>query len=167
MGSCAHKRNMQPQDCIVMQLQYSRQGFIKVKNRKSSVPNSLTGVAFHLSEPCKVLSDELVLFNTFSYVSLAVLPGIDPIKDTEKICQDNCFYLFSPSSLLIGLFDGHGVFGSNISKFCCDLCQSLFTHQPQFVKTIQTDPLEYLKFITSNCEKGLKSSEINTNLSGW
>ena len=167
MGSCAHKMNAQPQDCIVIQLQYSRQGFIKVKNRKSPVPNSLTGVAFHLSEPCKVSSDELDLQNRFSYISLAVLPGINPIKDTEKICQDNCFYLFSPSSLLIGLFDGHGVFGSQISKFCCDLCQSLFSQQSQFVKNIQTDPLEYLKFITSNCDKGLKASQINTGLSGW
>lgn len=167
MGNCIHKKNGTSQACVPMQLQYSRQGYIKVKNKKSSVPNSVIEVAFHLSEPLKVMSDELNFINSLFYISLSVLPGIDPRKDLEKVSQDNCFYVYSSTSLLMGLFDGHGVFGALVTKFCCDLCESLFTRLPQYVSCIQSDPSEYLRYLTSECEQGLKSSEIDASLSGW
>lgn len=154
-------------NCVPMQLQYSRQGYIKMKNKKSSVPNSFVEIAFHLSEPFKVMSDELNFINSNFFISLSVLPGIDPRKDLEKVSQDNCFYIYSSTSLLMGLFDGHGVFGALVTKFCCDLCENLFPELLQHVRFIQPDPCEYLRYLTSQCEQGLIISKIDTSLSGW
>ena len=61
------------------------------------------------------------------YLSLCVLPGLDPQSQNIKLCQDACIEIHNESSILMSLFDGHGEFGQDVVEFCCRQVKDLYT----------------------------------------
>lgn len=96
-------------------------------------------------------------------VSGCILPGFDPLKDRKKDCQDDYGIFENSSSFLIALFDGHGTNGHLVSNFCKDFMESYYLeNSSQF----EDSPKSAIDDMVQSCDKHLKSSEINTSLSG-
>ena len=61
-----------------------------------------------LDPPEQLFAKVLSVDDKCCYVSSCVLPGADPWKKRLSPCQDACFFEHSPTSLLVGVYDGHG-----------------------------------------------------------
>ena len=122
-----------------------------------------------LPEPLAVSAELLPLPGTELRLSCTfhidcVLPGIDPLGDL-KTCQDLVFYEIQGETLLMGLMDGHGVWGNRVVQYCKSVCLAYF--QAEF-STIASDPAEFLRALCSECQSKLVSggSRVNCSLSG-
>ena len=152
----------------VLQLQYSRQALIKIRNSRNydKSPGQVE-IPFNLSEPLKTYSEEIAIQDSKYQLSYSILPGLDPKHDTEKLCQDNCFALVTPDSVFMGLYDGHGLQGELVAEFCSKLAQKLFLSFESSVTPSQCDPLKFLEDTTHRCDQELLTSGIDIALSGW
>ena len=138
MGICSSSKKKQIQKITpVLQLQYSRQALIKIRTQceQEKSPANIE-IPFNLSEPIKSFSEEIILHPYRFQLSFSILPGLNPMNDTEKECQDNCFGIFSQSAVFIGLYDGHGDNGGKVVEFCSEFAQSLFSSFENYVNTI-------------------------------
>ena len=111
-------------------------------------------------------------YQTFSYATISkqlmrisgcILPGFDPVKDRKAECQDDYEIFENHGNLLTVLFDGHGVNGHIVSKFCKDFMGSYFlTNLDKFQKYEKAS----IEEMVITCDSELKKSNIDTNLSG-
>ena len=152
--------------------QYPRIGKIGIKMRNIAGNVISTHLAqFMVTEPILISSKEISLTQEKFLLSLCVLPGIDPRGEYKKTCQDNCFFLNDPDSVLCCLFDGHGKEGEKVAAFCERIITNLFEHKKQLlkVKTSQENPNVFMKMATEKCDSELskKSSGIESDYSGW
>ena len=151
---------------------YPRDGSvtIKYKNYIGRVTNQVT-VDFKVTEPSKTTSKNLKINETNFFLSLCVLPGLDVRHTDSKKCQDNSFFAYDENSLLIGLLDGHGPEGEKIAEFCEEVIVNLYTSCKTMRDVINTkeNPIEFIQFITTECDKELGSNtgSFNANASGW
>jgi hypothetical protein len=135
---CIPSRNVNKK-IVVLDLvdisKYPRQAEILIKSKDSSgklIGN--TKFAFKLSEPVKCLSENIECLGLAYWVSSCVLPGLDPRGHSHKICQDDCVYFSNGSSIILGLFDGHGSEGDKVSKFCCNFVKTFYYEQSSLLE---------------------------------
>ena len=109
---------------------YPRQGKVMIKSKNSN--GKITGHStynFNVTEPIKVISKNIEFMSSKYWISSCIIPGLDPRGECSKSCQDNCIYLCNGSSILIGVFDGHGQDGDKISNFCCKFVENFYTEK--------------------------------------
>jgi serine/threonine protein phosphatase PrpC len=69
------------------------------------------------------------------------LPGYDPHQTVFKACQDLCFFSTNGTSTILGLFDGNGKYGEEISQLCVNETDEYFNvHMVEYEK----NPVEFL-----------------------
>ena len=130
MGACIPSRGETPHIIVLVPDQisrYPRQGKVIIKSKSpngKTIGHSIN--LFQVTEPTKLNSRMLDCTQAKYWVSSCVLPGIDPRGQSIKVCQDNCLVLSNATSILLGLFDGHGSEGDKVSKFCCDFMRSFY-----------------------------------------
>lgn len=96
-------------------------------------------------------------------ISGCVLPGFDPIKHRKNDCQDDYELFENQGNLLVVLFDGHGINGHLVAKFCKDFMGNYFFQCPS---TFEHTPKPAIEEMVSKCDIELKRSKIDTKLSG-
>lgn len=137
---CVPSRNQRPKVIVLNPEQisrYPRQGKVVIKTKSPS--GKLIGHSnclFQLPEPIKLNSRGLEFLSGKFWVSSCILPGVDPRGECMKTCQDNCLFLSNGSSILLGLFDGHGSDGDKVSQFCCTFLKSFYTERVSLLQVI-------------------------------
>lgn len=130
MGSCIPSRNSKGK-IVALEMdqisRYPRQGKVMIKSKNSS--GKVIGhsnLTFQLTDPLKTVS-KLIEHNSIKlWASSCIVPGLDPRGECGKVCQDNCVFLNSGSSILLALFDGHGADGDKVSQFCCKFVEKYY-----------------------------------------
>jgi serine/threonine protein phosphatase PrpC len=92
-----------------------------------------------------------------------VLPGFDPIKDRKKDCQDDYGLVDHDGSFLAVLFDGHGVNGHLVARFCKDFMSDFFLKN---TKKFEDSPKSAIEEMVISCDTQLKKDKLDTLLSG-
>lgn len=161
MGCCASSSAQ-----ITENISYDSAVVIKIKEKdiRGKVLSADT-VAVALTSPSSQSFDKFLIEKMNFTFSSCVIPGLDPRGLINKECQDAVFYLKLQSSLLVGLFDGHGREGQKIASFCCKFMKVYFEgHFADFI----SDPKAALETIILECDGSLrdKSSGIEAMLSG-
>ena len=140
MGTCVPSKGQKPRVIVLGPDQisrYPRQGKVIIKTK--SLNGKVIGHSnclFQVTEPTKVNSRGIEYMQGKYWVSSCVLPGIDPRGQCIKICQDNCLYLSNGTSILLGLFDGHGSEGDKVSKFCCDFMKNFYASKSSLLEVL-------------------------------
>ena len=130
MGSCIPSKFRKKKITILNSDQisrYPRQGKVMIKSKSSN--GRMVGHStynFTVTEPTKVISKSIEFMSSKYWISSCVIPGLDPRGEYSKPCQDNCIYLCNGTSILIGVFDGHGQDGDKISDFCCKFVENYY-----------------------------------------
>lgn len=133
MGSCVFKREIRYKQ-VPLELdqisRYPRIGklIIRSKNSHGKIIGH-TSINFNVTEPMKISSKLVEVYNGKHWISSCVLPGLDPRGDCNKPCQDNCVFIENEKSILLALFDGHGSDGNKVSQFCCKFAENFFLEQ--------------------------------------
>ena len=97
-------------------------------------------------------------------MSTCVLPGQNPRGTPEKVCQDALFVESTDSSVLVGLFDGHGTEGEKVASFCVDFARNYYR---EHVFEFSHDPSMNMTLLCELCDRKLKDSgEISCDRSG-
>ena len=133
----------------------SRDGFGRINTRS----NVLLGLTPPLHQSFSLFNITKQLFR----ISGCVLPGFDPIKTRKKECQDDYELFENQGNLLAVLFDGHGVNGHLVAKFCKDFMGVFFVNN--FTK-FESGPKPTIEEMVLNCDLELKKSNIDTTMSG-
>ena len=163
MGNCARKKlKMSVPPIPQLDLKYPQRANLKLRNRNSIRRHSFIELEFKLPKPIKVLIEDN--FPTFpnSKVSLCVVPGINPKQRTQKVCQDNCFCIKNSETVLLALFDGHGVNGEKVVEL-------LFNTSIKFFQNFSIkfqDFEEFLRQLVQNCAFELEKADFDCSLSG-
>lgn len=92
----------------------------------SSGKSEKVSQTFQVTEPAVSLSDSYKIADLNLFLSLCVMPGLDPHSDFTKVCQDACYVKTDDTSLLMCLFDGHGKYGELVVRFCCGQVEEHF-----------------------------------------
>ena len=100
---------------------YPRQVALNIKSK-----NEIIEKIFQVTEPVLSISKSLQISLLPVYLSLCVLPGLDPQCNINKVCQDACIEINNEVSLLMSLFDGHGKLGQEVAAFCCNEIKKLY-----------------------------------------
>ena len=116
-----------------------------------------------MTEPQFSYSKQFSIATRSFWVSACVLPGMDPHQTTDKQCQDMCFCDSDGSSLLCGLFDGHGGNGRAVAQFCAkNVAQAYQKNKEENLK----DPSGFLAKATKKVDSDLKLSNNGVDVSG-
>ena len=123
-----------------------------------SLPEPISSSSELLPLPSKEL-----LLSCNSHID-CVLPGIDPLGDA-KACQDLVFYEVKEDILLMGVMDGHGIWGQRVVQYSRSVCEAYFHAK---FSTIAADPSAFLQSLCCECQTRLIAgdSRVNCSLSG-
>lgn len=160
MGSCLCKARLRKHSILPSAEMLSYKRLITANILESR--NSLK-VRIKATEPALSFGKEVNYKGRMFLASGCVLPGLDPRRNSKKICQDTCFMVDTPDSILLGLFDGHGDFGADVVNYCSEFIQSYFLNKKD---TMLKKPKEFLKTMAIECNKGLRKSKIDIMMSG-
>ncbi|CAG9322694.1 unnamed protein product [Blepharisma stoltei] len=116
-----------------------------------------------LSIPVHEYSKFCSFENQEIFITGCVLPGMDPSLCYNKECQDNFLCITSPNSIISVLLDGHGKHGKRVAEHCK---RHIEAYCKLKLEKIHQNPKKYVEKIIVKCDKDLKSSKIDTNLSG-
>lgn len=167
MGTCARKKlKMSAPPFSQLDLKYPQRTNLKVRTRNSIRRQSFIEVEFKLPRPIKVLIEDSFPCFPNSKVSLCVIPGINPKQRAQKVCQDNCFFIKNSDSVLLALFDGHGVNGEKVVEFLSNTTIESFQKFSNKVKIIHEDFESFLKQLSLKCALGLEKVDFDCSLSG-
>ena len=79
-------------------------------------------------------------------------------------------YLNDGVSILLALFDGHGLEGEKIVNFCCIFTTKYYRNEKEMINVlfIQSNPSSFLLNLTEKCDTEIRAlnSGINTEFSG-
>jgi len=130
MGVCANQKAKKIKPIQMLPEQISRypravKVVLRVKNENGKVIGHKNLNVF-LTDPSKILAKPVEVSGQKYQVSCCVLPGLDPRGSANRICQDNCNFINSGSSVLLTLFDGHGSDGDKVSQFCLRFLESYY-----------------------------------------
>lgn len=103
------------------------------------------------------------VLNRMMKISGCILPGFDPIKNRKKDCQDDYDLFECERSLLCVLFDGHGINGHHVAKYCKDYMGRYFIDN---IEGFSKNPKSAIEEMVTSCDTELKKSKIDTSLSG-
>ncbi|CAG9328007.1 unnamed protein product [Blepharisma stoltei] len=139
---------------------YYREATIKIKGNNNKTEN------LHLTftEPMLFSSQKVQIDSYDLWISKCALPGIDPCGE-KKTCQDYCVFINDETSVLLAVFDGHGIQGEKVAQFCSSCVESFF---PDNKELSTSDPKEFLIALTEKCAEDLKQheSDIDSKYSG-
>lgn len=177
MGNCIPKKSNPrrygnktiPADVLC---KYPRTGTVKIrfKNFGGRV-TSEQEIVFNVTEPQTTLCQNISIEALKVFMSLCVLPGLDPKSQSEKKCQDHAFFFQDDKSFLVCLLDGHGNEGEKVVQFCEKIIEDLYRTQKAIyeVRGMQNNPDEFMALLTETCDKELKNKHhgVNAQFSGW
>lgn len=141
-------------------LEYSLSASIRLK-RKDGSPGQKERYNFVLPEAISEISSPLM--QQPGWVSLSVLPGLDPRGIISKPCQDLCFVEVLGNSRLVGLFDGHGREGHKVVEQCKEFAVKFYVNQQQRLKG---DGERFLYDLAVGMDESLKEGAVNVAYSG-
>ena len=98
-------------------------------------------------------SSENLTSPLLAHVSRCVLPGLDPRKENEKKCQDNCLYILNGDSTLLALFDGHGKDGEKVAALCTSFVEEFYKENHS---NFADEPIRLLEEICNTCDFNVK-----------
>ncbi|OMJ76126.1 hypothetical protein SteCoe_24569 [Stentor coeruleus] len=167
MGNCISSRNSKGK-VIALEMdqisRYPRQAKVMIKSKNSS--GKVIGhsnLTFQLTDPLKTVS-KLIEHNSIKlWASCCIIPGLDPRGECGKVCQDNCVFLNSGSSILLALFDGHGSDGDKVSQFCCKFVEKYYFDG---ASNLEADPNSFLIKLMEECDHELRMRGFDILYSG-
>lgn len=130
MGTCTSQKNKKIKVIQLLPEQISRypraaKVVLRVKSENGKVIGH-KNLNIFLTDPSKILAKTVEVSGHKYQVSYCVLPGLDPRGSVHRVCQDNCNFINSGSSLLLTLFDGHGSDGDKVSQFCSRFMENYY-----------------------------------------
>jgi len=121
-------------------------------------------VSFHFTTPHETNAHIANLAACSMVLSTCVLPGQNPRGTPEKVCQDAVLVEVCESSVLVGLFDGHGVEGEKVAAFCVEFSRQYYRDH---VFEFKHDPSMNLTLLCELCDRKLKdNAQLNCERSG-
>ena len=147
-------------------LEYPRTACLMIKLRDPSLKVVYKEkVLFNMTEPVLNVSKQCVFGRQPIWVSASIVPGLDPRGMVSKHCQDLCFFETQDSSLLVGLYDGHGKDGQSVVAFCKNFVVNFYKKNQTLW---QRDPNRFLMVLTHDCDRALTRMEsgIDASYSG-
>jgi serine/threonine protein phosphatase PrpC len=140
---------------------------IKIKVRENR-RNQVVGrdiVRFNLEPPTNQKNESYDFDYLHFFVSSCVLPGLDPRRAEHRECQDSLFFIVESDKILLGLFDGHGKYGTQVVDFCCKYMKTYFKNNHE---DFETSPESSLEEMVKSCDEKIRSSkdEVNCSTSG-
>lgn len=168
MGACSNmiKPKIRLSEQLAILYTYPRSASVSINKRDNNSELLQTDkFDFILSEPFLLYSEKIEVFPKPIWITQCTLAGFDPRGIMFKKCQDTSIILHDSSTLLIGLFDGHGSEGEKVAFFCSAYAEKFYKTNS---KQLSTDVQTFLTNLTESCDAELKSSaRINSLLSGW
>lgn len=143
--------DLEYQRCASLSIRYKERG--RVMKEK---------VVFTMTEPLAVSSVAIPFFGCQFWASLCILPGLDPRGQINKQCQDLCFIESLPSSILMGVYDGHGKEGQTIVACCRNFALEFYRHQQQLMRA---NPERFLQDLAVGSDAYLRQEDLGVNVS--
>ena len=162
MGSCASMRKINRSIGLPgpTELEYLRSATLSIryKERNRVVKEK---VAFCMNEPVTVSSVSVPFFGNQFWASLCILPGIDPRGQINKQCQDLCFIESLSSSVLMGVYDGHGKEGHSVVACCRNFALEFYRYQQQLMRA---NPERFLHDLAVGSDAYLHREDLGINV---
>lgn len=145
-------------------LEYKQNNYVKVASRDQyGRITTRSRIPIELKPPTVQSFNYIEIGERIFRVSGCVIPGFDPIKDRKKDCQDDYGLFEFNGTFLAVLFDGHGVNGHLVAKFCKDYMGEFFISQHE---KFQESAKAAIDEMVISCDLQLKKEKIDTGLSG-
>lgn len=159
MGACLTKNIRSLEDPT-----YPQHMTLNIKDRSpNGKSKTFTRVSFSPSIPCVNIAQQISVRNYNFHLSACVLPGLDPRGNVKKQCEDGLFFVEQDSSLLIGLFDGHGIDGRKVVEFCTEFFKNYYRTEKD---SFENNPQVELENMIVKCDEDLRESDIDVSTSG-
>jgi hypothetical protein len=106
---------------------------LKIKSKTESQETIGTPVSIFLTKSLNARAQSFKLDSEI-FVTGCTLPGLDLHTMSFSKCLDHYIELYDGSSILIGLFDGHGPDGSRVVSFCCNFVSAYYNKRKELLK---------------------------------
>lgn len=144
---------------------------LSISEAKNQSPLFLDGIKNKnkkcIQQKLEKQSKEINESDLFKSYAMKTQVGVVPFNP-RKCNQDRFLVipnLFDNNAALFGVFDGHGVYGDDVSQYCTEKMEEWYRNEKN-KNLILKHPKEALKNCFNDLTKSLAKSQINCNFSG-